>query len=83
MNIMIDDKEVFINAANVSTVRDSGDGMHIIKMNNGDEIHLEHYSFIYFRNYSSADWASFSLTNYLKVKGATKEDLSKNKYIAK
>lgn len=90
MNILIDNKEVFINATNISTVINTVNdpdnylnNQYEIKMSNGDKFVLEFYSYLYFRNYSSGDYASFNSDNYLKPQGAKIEYLSKNKYIPK
>lgn len=89
MNIIIDNKEIFINANNISTVspinvdaEDPTNNTYEIKMNNGDRYQLEYFSFMYFRNYSSAEYASFSLNNYLRVLGAKEEFLKRNKILS-
>lgn len=85
MNILIDGKEVFVNASMIVTVKDISTGDEVddrkyeIELINGDKIQLEYYSFLYYRNYSSSDWASFTIANYR----GTLEDLKKNKYIKK
>lgn len=88
MNILIDNKEVFINANNISTVKTLNldpanpiNNTYEIKMNNGDKFVLEYFSYLYFRNYSSGEYASFDLKKYLKMDNSKVEYLQKNKYI--
>ena len=88
MNILIDNKEVFINANNISTVKTLNldpanpiNNTYEIKMNNGDKFVLEYFSYLYFRNYSSGEYASFDLKKYLKMDNSKVDYLQKNKYI--
>lgn len=88
MNILINGKEVFINVSAISSISDISTGesadqtMYEIKMINGDVFQLEQFSFLYFRNYSSTEWATFNKSLYMNL-GGTEDSLSKNKFIKK